>query len=336
VSLAALVVAAAPGPASGPASAPADPCAAYPHARVVKAQGGADLVRALAAAAPGDLIQLHDGVYSGKFEAAGSGTAEAPIVLCGPRGAALEAGSLDKGYGLHLTGSYWIVSGLTVRRAKKGIVLDHASHNLLTDLEVAQIGNEGIHLRAGSSDNILRRSAIHDTGRSGEPHFGEGVYIGSATNHWCEFSRCGPDRSDRNQILDNVIGPNTTAESVDIKEGTSDGVLRGNVFSGAGMVVPDGADSWVDVKGNGWIIERNRGTNAPIDGFQVHVKAPGWGQNNRFVGNIAEVQGTGYGILDKGNGNVVSCDNVAHGAGKGLANVRCAAPASAPAVLSPK
>jgi hypothetical protein len=316
-SLAAVALLAAPASPPRP-----DPCA-YPHARVVAAHDGPELARALAAAGPGDLIQLQAGVYAGKFEAAASGTAETPIVVCGPRAAALEAGSLDTGYGLHVTGAYWILSGFTVRRAKKGIVLDHASHNLLTDLEVADIGNEGIHLRAGSSDNVLRASSIHDTGRSGSPHFGEGVYIGSATNHWCEFSGCGPDRSDRNQVVDNVIGPNTTAESVDIKEGTSDGVLRGNTFSGAGMVVPDGADSWVDVKGNGWLIEGNRGTGAPIDGFQVHVKAPGWGRGNRFVGNVGQLNGSGYGINDKGTDTVVTCDNDLRATGKGKANVRC-------------
>ena len=32
----------------------------------------------------------------------------------------------------------------------------------------------------------------------------------------------------------------------------------------------NGADSWVDVKSNSWVIENNRGTNAPVDGFQTH------------------------------------------------------------------
>jgi hypothetical protein len=42
----------------------------------------------------------------------------------------------------------------------------------------------------------------------------------------------GPDRSDRNQALNNTIGPDVTAEHVDIKEGTQSGVVRGNTFNG--------------------------------------------------------------------------------------------------------
>jgi hypothetical protein len=30
------------------------------------------------------------------------------------------------------------------------------------------------------------------------------------------------------------------------------------------------SDSWVDVKGGGYVISNNRGTNSVNDGFQVH------------------------------------------------------------------
>jgi hypothetical protein len=296
------------------------PCG-FAHRRLVRVADGKQLKRALADAAPGDLVLLADGVYAGKFKAAASGTAEAPIVVCGSRAAALEVGSHESGYGLHVTGDHWIFAGFTVRRAKKGIVLDGASHNLLVGLEVADIGNEGIHFRAFSTDNVLRGSRVHHTGRAGDPRFGEGVYVGSARNHWCNHSHCLPDASDRNLILDNTIGPETTAESVDVKEGTSGGVLRGNLFLGAGMTA---ADSWVDVKGNDWLVERNRGLGSPRDGFQVYEKMPGWGRGNRFLGNLAEVVGPGYAVRIEGGGaNFVACDNQARAARKGLANVRC-------------
>jgi len=56
----------------------------------------------------------------------------------------------------------------------------------------------------------------------------------------------------------------TTAEAVDIKEGTTGGTLRKNRFAGAGMTA---ADSWVDVKGNGWTIAENTGNGGVVDGF---------------------------------------------------------------------
>jgi len=299
---------------------PAD--CAFAHTRLVQVADGRALKRALAQAAPGDLIQLSAARYQGKFNAEASGTAELPIVVCGPRAAVLEAGSLESGYGLHVTGDHWIFAGFTVRNAKKGVMLDGANHNLLAGIEVADIGNEGIHFRAFSSDNVLRQSAVHDTGRAGEAKFGEGVYVGSAVNHWCDTSHCLPDASDRNLILDNIIGPNTTAESIDVKEGTSGGVLRGNVLLGGGMTA---ADSWVDLKGNDWLVERNRGSGSPRDGFQVYEKAPGWGRGNRFLGNLAEVAGPGYAVrIEGGAGNVVGCDNQARAARKGLSNVACA------------
>ena len=297
----------------------------FAHTRLVEVTDGKGLERALAAAAPGDLVRLAPGAYAGKFEASATGTAELPIVVCGPRAAVLEAGSLESGYGLHVTGDHWIFAGFMVRHAKKGVMLDGANHNLLIGLEVADIGNEGIHFRAFSSDNVLRESAVHDTGRAGEAKFGEGVYVGSARNHWCDYSHCLPDASDRNVIIGNTIGPNTTAESIDVKEGTTGGVLRGNVLLGGGMTA---ADSWVDMKGNDWLVERNRGSGSPRDGFQVYEKAPGWGRRNRFLGNLAEVSGPGFAVrIEGGAGNVVGCDNQARAAKKGLSNVACARPA---------
>ena len=80
------------------------------------------------------------------------------------------------------------------------------------------------------------------------------------------YSDCLPDRSDRNVLEGNDIAE-TTAESVDIKEGTTGGTVRGNTFSGVGM---SAADAWVDVKGNEWQIVGNVGADAPEDGFQTH------------------------------------------------------------------
>ena len=77
---------------------------------------------------------------------------------------------------------------------------------------------------------------------------------------------CQPDRSDRNVVKGNKIGQ-TTAEAVDIKEGTTGGVVEDNTFDGSAL---SGADSRVDVKGNNWLIKENTGTNSTQDGFQTH------------------------------------------------------------------
>jgi hypothetical protein len=152
--------------------------------------------------------------------------------------------------------------------------------------------------------------------------FGEGIYIGTAQSNWCTITDCKPDLSDRNIIRDNRISE-TTAEAIDIKEGTTGGMVIRNTFEGS-QESGSHNDSWVDVKGNGWLIKANTGRNAKVDGFQTHEVVNGWGSGNVFESNVAEVNGPGFGFsLTPVNGNVVRCDNRVTGALKGFANVAC-------------
>jgi len=291
-------------------------------AGTVEVRSAAELSRVLATARPGQVVRLADGVYRGAFTIARSGRPDSRIMLCGSRQAVLSGVSTGKGYGLHLKGvSHWTLSGFTVTNAQKGIVLDRSSSNLLHGLAVHHIGQEGVHFRTASTDNVLEQSAVWETGLV-NARTGEGVYVGSAISNWCEYTGCQPDRSDRNQIVGNRIGPSTRAESVDLKEGTTGGVVRGNTFIGTGMTA---ADSWVDVKGNRWTIAGNKGTTAPKDGFQVHVIRPGWGEGNVFTGNVADLGGGEHGFrIDKdAKGTVVACDNVVSGASQGRSNIAC-------------
>lgn len=298
-----------------------DSCATS-YIRRVDVASAQQLAASLAGARPGDLIVMANGIYSGQFVINASGTASDRIWLCGSHQVILAGGSTCKGYGLHLKADYWTLSGFAVTDSQKGIMADGANHNLLHGLAIYNIGDEGVHFRAFSSHNVLEASAIHNVGLRKE-HNGEGVYVGSAHTNWCRYTDCQPDRSDFNEIRGNTIGPNTTAESVDIKEGTTGGIISGNTFAGAGM---SDADSWVDVKGNGYTITGNVGVESPTDGFQTHVQLEGWGEGNVFRGNVANVDGDGYGFRIDGEralGNVVSCDNRVEDAGEGLANVEC-------------
>jgi hypothetical protein len=283
-----------------------------------------ELVAALAAARPGTTIHLADGRYPGEFVATARGTDSAPVTLCGGRGAVLDGGDIDGGYTLHLDGAtHWRVLGLTLTGGQKGLMVDSGAGNLVEGLLVRSVGDEAIHLRADSTDNVVRGNTVRETGRR-KPKFGEGIYVGTARSNWCDITACRPDHSDRNLVEGNDIA-GTTAECVDLKEGTSGGVVRGNRFDGASMAA---ADSWVDVKGNGWLIEGNVGVSSPEDGFQVHEVVDGWGRGNVFRGNTARVDGPGYGIHAAGpqemrESTTVTCDNTESHAGRGLANVEC-------------
>jgi hypothetical protein len=303
-----------------------------PPGRTVEAGTAGELTDALADAEPGDTIELTPGDYAGRFAATRSGTAEQPITLTGPRGAVL---SNDNGYGLHLDGAdHWNLVGFTVADSAKGIVLDESDHVTIDGVEVYNTGAEAVHFRAASSDNVIENSVIHDTGLE-QPQYGEAIYIGSAVNHWDDFGENGgqgPDRSDRNEALNNTIGPDVTAEHVDIKEGTEGGVVSGNTFDGDGISGQNYADSWMDLKGNGYLIVSNTGTFGGdgefLDGYQTHDRVEGYGCGNTFRANDSDLGGAdGYAIHvtnqdECGDApNIVTSDNTVSNAGSGLTNI---------------
>ena len=305
-----------PQPSATP-SRPAIPDAKCAAATITVASADA-LTNALSSASPGDVIELAPGEYVGNFITQKSGTPEQPIALCGTADSVLN-GDGDN-YVFHLDGAqYWRLSGFAVTNGQKGVMADTTIGSVIQGLTVHSIGDEAIHLRRASTDNIVVGNTISNTGLRKEK-FGEGIYIGTAESNWCDISDCEPDLSDRNLIEGNFIS-GTTAENIDVKEGTSNGIIRGNSFDGAKM---SAADSWVDIKGNDWIIEGNTGTNSPGDGFQTHEILDGWGTSNVFRDNVAEVNGPGFGFaLTPKLANTVDCNNKAPGAGEGLTNTSC-------------
>jgi Right handed beta helix region len=296
-----------------------DAAAVCPEATTRVVEGG-DLQKALDEAQPGDVIVLDEGRYLGEFVAKSDGEPDAPITLCGTSQSVLDGGDVKGGYVFHLDGAEnWVLQGFSVENGQKGVMADGTNGSVIRDLTVSHIGDEAIHLRGHSSDNRVIDNVISDTGLR-KPKFGEGIYIGTAESNWCDITDCEPDNSDRNLVAGNTIFA-TTSESVDIKEGTSDGILRDNTFDGGSI---SAADSWVDVKGNGWIIEGNTGTRSPADGFQTHEILDGWGTDNVFRGNTAELDGSGLGFsLKPERENVVICDNTVGGQGAELTNVEC-------------
>jgi hypothetical protein len=290
-------------------------------ATTVTVSTGSELAAALNSATAGTVVHLNDGVYSGEFTATASGTRGRPIYLCGSRAAVLQGEGFKGGYVLHFDGAaHWRASGFTVSNGQKGVMVDGGTDLGLQGLLVEQIGDEAVHLRNNSTSNVVRGLTIRNTGNR-KPKFGEGVYVGSAKSNWSQITGGQPDRSDRNFVLDNVISA-TTAESVDVKEGTSNGVVAGNTFDGAAL---SGADSWVDIKGNGWLVTGNHGRTSAGDGFQTHVILDGWGDANVFTGNRADLNGgSGVGFyLHRQLSNRVSCDNKVSGGSATLSNFPC-------------
>lgn len=298
-----------------------------PENSLVRVETSAQLRSALAEAKPGTHIQLADGIYDGPFKITRSGTRSAPIKISGSRGAILRGKGVSSGYVLHLDRANWVVlEGFQAQRAKKVIVLDESSHNLIYNLDIGYAGEELVLMRNYSSHNTITKSYIHRSGLV-TPGYGEGVYIGLSKSNWSKESqsRTGglPDRSDYNTVKYNYI-EKTTAECIDIKEGTTGGLISGNRLLGNAMSGENYADSWVDVQGNGYRIQYNHGTRNGgniKDGFQTHVRLPGWGVDNTFAHNHGTIEADGYGIyIHKRMGNTVEDNNTFSYARSGTSN----------------
>jgi len=308
--------------AAAPVSAAPGPCPSS-YVRAVDVATAPQLQVALKQAKPGDQIRLADGTYVGNFTSDVPGTASAPVVICGSSAAVISSGTTRIGYALHVQDApYTSIYGITLTNAQKGIVLDNSSHSVVDGVTVHDVGDEGVHFREATSDSVIRNSSVYNTGLY-DPQYGEGIYVGSAKSNWCDYTNCAPDQADRNQVLNNRVGPGVTAEAVDVKEGTTGGTIDGNTFDGSGMTSGTGATSWVDVKGNSWVISDNVGHRTLRNGFADSVPLSGWGSDNTFTNNTEYVNARGYGVLVATSANdvKVTTSNTVYGAASGVSNI---------------
>lgn len=301
--------------------------------KIITVSSENQLQQALHIAKPGDEIVVKSGTYFGNFiiPATTNGTAAQPIVLRGEGKVVLNGGTISTGYVLHLKANYWVIKNIELTNGLKGLMCDNANYNLIDSISVNNIGEEGIHFRNFSTHNVLQKSTITNTGLK-TADYGEGVYLGTAVSNWGKVTGGKEDKSDSNKVINNHIGPGITAECIDVKEGSTGGVISGNYFDATGITGANSGDSWMDVKGNGYVIEKNHGFNPEgsmlKDGFQVHCAVDGWGNNNVFMNNQCEVNADGYAInvtltssKGKVSGTKVYGTNVVKGAAKGLTNI---------------
>ncbi len=251
------------------------------------------LIDALADARAGDEVVLREGIYeNGKwigkwavFFAEASGTAAQPITIRSEdpdHPATLCGVDQENKIVLWITGDYWHIENLRCCEAQKGIVLDRSCHSVISGCEVYNVGLEGIHLRDDSAYCLIENCKIHDTGTV-KPQYGEGIYIGSAigtedygfechynTVRGCEISR-------------------VAAECIDIKEFTCGTLVEDCTFDGSCISGENGANSFIEIKGNDVVIRNNtgcrNGCEQQLYGFDLYAPLPEWGQNATIYQN---------------------------------------------------
>lgn len=300
--------------------------------QIVNVSSASQLTSALSNAQPGQTILLADGTYTGQFSLNNkTATLAQPIVIEGSASAIIQGGSISGGYALHISNSQYItLRGFQVSGAQKSVVFDTVTHSTVDFLTCHDCGDESILLRNFSSNNVVKNCVIYNTGLV-DPGYGEGIYIGQYYGNWSSTSN--PDMCDNNDVLNNTIS-RTAAECIDIKEGTTGGLIRANILDGTFMSGANYADSWIDIAGNGYSVTHNIGANnlatsgathQLVDGIQTHTQPyPSLtASNNSFAYNTCGVNSTGYGInIDtSGTGNIVYTTNTASGAASGLSNV---------------
>jgi hypothetical protein len=291
----------------------AQPTVAPPPSTTVRVSDAVGLRAALAAAQPGQTIELADGNYNGAFQAVTDGTASKPITVTGSPRAVLSY----SGYGFDLRADHWVLSGFTIRGASKGLVLIDADSNTIDGLTIEAIQQIGVQIVNNSDDNLMTHTTVRDTGRD-TTQAGRAVSLGWTKSGWIDGV---PDGSDRNSFVSNTFGSDARGGLIQIQEGTTGGIIKGNTFNGAGMT---SADTLVKIVGNSYQVTDNVGSKSVTDGFATWVKYTGWGCGNTFRRNRLDVGGPGYGIRIDTNCTTPSsvyADNVVTNAGSGTSNV---------------
>lgn len=272
-----------------------------------------ELITALRYASPGDEIVVAPGEYVGAlgtgsngsglgsawFYSDVDGSAENPItVRCEDmNNKPVLKGSWQGVTGLLISGDYWVISGLEITFAQKGLILDNSNHSIIKECVVHGVLQEGIHLRDGSSYNLIENCSIYDTG-TGQAGFGEGIYIGSDNGKWTDFIK----ECDYNIVRSCELGPNIAAEHVDIKEGTTGTIIENCVMHGTGISGQNYADSFIDAKGNSGVIRYNtcyqEDNSVIVDAFQTHQQVDGWGLDNVFIYNTIYLTDSAVNIVN--------------------------------------
>ncbi|SMF05335.1 Right handed beta helix region [Alteromonadaceae bacterium Bs31] len=295
------------------------------------------LQRALKNAQPNDEIILASALYEGlaSEEASGhleahffsdrSGTADGPIILRSENAsipAVLSGDSYTFNAVLQLAGDYWEISGIQFGGAKNGIVLDGANHNVLDGISVNGVGERGVIIRNGSSNNTIRRSAILNTGKEPSASFpqnGEGIVVGSEADEWLTAVPEGAqdEKAYDNNIRNNSFGPNVRAEAVRINEGSLRTNIQHNIVDTRGITSTGDKASAFVVKGNDTNISYNTIYNESGAGLnqvalaQNVVRAwlsDAWGENLKYYQNIHALGGA---VVPLANSSDVAVLNVA-------------------------
>ncbi len=228
----------------------------------------------------------------GRIWLGADGTKNNPIVLAGSdpvNPPEIYGTAVNSNYGIHVTGNYVVLKNLKIHTFSKGVVFDNSVGALMEDCEVYHTGTELVHVRDSSQQVTLNRNFIHGSGYE-IAKYGEGIYVGTYNTGWASSQQADRDagfwgtdasqhrysgydwRVNDTKITCNIVS-GTTAENIDVKEGTVRGIVQGNMFIGDssnynGQVDYDDAN--IDMKGASWTVTDNYFYNSLKQGLPYY------------------------------------------------------------------
>lgn len=286
------------------------------YAEEITCSTTSEIVAAMGGAVAGDIILIEAGTYiSDDFETGNAGTNLLPITIKSkdPNDQAILKGtSLESGHICDINHEYWIVQDLVMQYGNKGLILDNASYSIVDGITLSNTGQEGIHVINGSSNIQILNCKVTDCGNV-KPEYGEAVYVGSDYKKWIEEGGAYAKECDDVLIQGCELGPDVSAEHVDIKEGTLRTIVENCVFYGGGMSGENGGGSFIDAKGDSCIIRNNtgyrQGNIMVVAAFENHVKND-WGNTNLFCSNTVDMDIASIPIVNGSSGQALVSNNL--------------------------
>ena len=322
------------------------------YARQVNVSTVADLTSATLNAKAGDTIWVASGKYElptsnctndtfvnstgrdcGLIWLGADGTKANPVVLAGSdptNPPEIYSSDYKHNYGIHVTGDYVILKNLKIHSFSKGVVFDNSVGALMEDCEVYHTGNEIVHVRDSSQQVTLNRNFIHGSGYE-TARYGEGIYVGTYNTGWASSQQADRDagfwgtdasqhrysgydwRVNDTKITCNIVS-GTTAENIDVKEGTVRGIVQGNMFIGDsldynGEVSYDDAN--IDMKGAYWTVTGNYFYNSKKQGLPYYNPHFNYFVEEVVMPSNGNKTGSNIEKYEKAVGDVVSVDKYA-------------------------
>ena len=146
----------------------------------------------------------------------------------------LSGDDTDANTVLLIEGDNWEVRGLTLTGARNGVVLNGANNTYLSGISIEDVGERGLYMYNGSSNNVISNSSIFNTGMSlsGETveSQGEAIVVGEEVDDTTDFQF-----SDNNYISNMVFGTDILAETVDVNNGATNTKINHSLFVTAGI-----------------------------------------------------------------------------------------------------